>query len=845
MPVTWYGPPPGGSAGPNPTVTMPEAARAGRSMQALLVVSAAMPLVLFVAISWYLHGERLAEGEANVAQTVAVLEENALRVFEAQQLIIDRVDQYIAGMGWEEIRNSEAVHRFLRRAADASPHVDGLWLVPPGGISASSADFFPMPPVDASDRDYYRTLEQRDELHFGEMIVGRTKGTLNFNISRRRSPRETFDGLILVTASLAYFMDYWESVSPYPDHVAALIRPDGEVLARYPAPDGVPARLPSDAPLIAAMADSDSGIVDARSGIDGTELIYGYSRVGNYPVFVAFGVGRSDVLAPWRQDLLQHALVALSASVLLSGISLVAMRQTRRLGAAMQSWRESARQLRLEADRRERAEDIVAEKERLLGEVGAVTAERKAILDSMLEGVVAYRATGEVIYSNQASRRILRLRGDTQPSLDRMAREGRLASDMGEPLAETATPVARLMRGDTLTQEDLRISFGDGDETVCRFSGAPLRDGNGRVTGAVLTFADVTEEKASAQRRTLLMNELDHRVRNMLATISAMVRLSSKGAPDKDALVSILSGRIGAMTRTHGLLTRNSWRGAVLREIVRDEVQPYASPDRLVMEGDDEVVLPPQDAVDFALVVHELATNAAKYGAWSGAEGRVEVRWRVADGGRPIVHVTWRERGGPTVRPPSRTGFGSALIRSAFRRGEGAGVDLRHEPGGVTCEIRVPLRAGPSFAPLAGSAAATPAPAEAQALSGVDVLLVEDEAVVRLELAEALAAAGARVIGPASTVGEGMEIVSRRRPDAAVLDINLGGETVGPLAERLVARNVPVVFTTGYGSLDLLPPALRQLPLLQKPVRPDELIAILATRANRTAARAATRPGVV
>lgn len=790
-------------------------------MRALLVVSVAVPLVLFIAISWYLRAERLDEGHEHVRQTVAVLEENALRVFEAQQLIIDRVDQRIQGMSWNEIRESRALHAFLQHAGNASPHTGGIWLIPPDGRTANSADLFPVPEVDVSDRSYMRALAQRDELHFGELIIGRLTGRPEFNLSRRRSPTGTFDGIILITVSLDYFSSFWRSVSPYSSHVAALIRPDGELLARYPAVDAS-YQVSPDSPLIAAIAEADSGVYISPSTIDGAERIYGFSRVGGYPVFVGYGVSETDVLAPWRSELLRHGVIALSASALLCGVSLVAMRQTRKLADAMGSWRHAANRLRDEVDRRARAEHLVAE-------IGAVTAERKAILDSMLEGVVAYGPDGAVTYSNNAALRILRLPHGGGPTLDDLARQGRIRNADGVPLPEEDAPVARLLRGEVVAQEDLRVIFGDGAEAVCRFSGAPLRSVAGRITGAVLTFADVTEEKASEERRALLMNELDHRVRNMLATISAMVRLSASGAPDKAALVRILEGRIGAMTRTHGLLTRNSWRGAVLREIVRDEVQPYASPDRLSMEGRDEVVLPPQDAVDFALVIHELATNAAKYGAWSGPQGRVEVGWRLTDGTRPVVHVTWRERGGPPVVPPARTGFGSQLIRSAFRRAEGAGIDLRHEPQGVVCDIVIPLRPGPAWAPLVPPSPAVLPAAAPGALSDMLVLLVEDEAVVRLELAAALETAGARVLGPAASVAEAHELADRGRPDAAVLDINVGGETVAPLADALVARGVPVVFTSGYRSLDLLPPGLRTMPLLQKPVRPDELIAALST----------------
>src|SRR5690606_23352325 len=125
----------------------------GRSMRALLVVSVAVPLLAFAFVAWFLRTELLEHAREQVEQTATVLEEHALRVFEAQQLIIDRVDQRIAGMSWDEIRGSADVHGYLARLTETSPHVDGLWLIPPGGRTANSADFFPMPDVNANDRD--------------------------------------------------------------------------------------------------------------------------------------------------------------------------------------------------------------------------------------------------------------------------------------------------------------------------------------------------------------------------------------------------------------------------------------------------------------------------------------------------------------------------------------------------------------------------------------------------------------------------------------------------------------------------------------------------------------------
>lgn len=805
---------------------MPEAARAGRSMRALLVISAAVPLLLFLFLAWYLHGERLAQARAQLEQTTIALEEHALRVFEAQQLVLDRVDQRIMELSWSQIRASDELHRFLASLSGTSAHIDGLWLVPPDGQTANSADSFPMPPVNARDRDYHQVLSMRDELFFGQMIVGKTKGTLNFNISRRRSPREIFDGLILVTASLDYFIEFWDRISPFSSYVTTLIRPDGKILARSPAL-GLQERLVPGSSFRTKIAESESGIYRTISGIDGVDRIYAYSRVGDHPIYIAHGVAITEILAGWYLELLPLGLIALCASGLLFGVTFLALRQTSLLGAALASWRNTAGLLREEVDRRSRAEDLVDEKERLLAELGALMAERKAILDNMLEGVVAYDWDGEVIYLNGAGQKILRLEEGAVPTLAELAREGRIQALDGGVLREEDTPVARLLRGKTVAREDLRLSYGE-EIVVCRFSGAPLLDEAGGVTGAVLTFADITEQKDNEDRRTLLMNELDHRVRNMLATIGAMVRLSSAGAPDKETLVEILSGRIGALTRTHGLLTSSSWRGAMLCDIIRDEVQPYASDERLKLEGRDDVILPPQDAIDFALVIHELATNATKYGAWSQSTGRVSINWHLTETEERVLRVLWHETGGPEIMPSKRTGFGSQLIRSAFRRTEGAGVDLRMEPDGVVCEITIILQRNVARAPLAAPVRTMAAGGEQADLAGQRVLLVEDEAVVRLELVSLLTGAGAEVLGPASSRAEGYRIAGRERPDIAVLDINLGGETVAPLAEALARRNIPLVFTSGYRDLELLPEWLRDRPLLQKPVSPEALVAALA-----------------
>jgi two-component sensor histidine kinase/PAS domain-containing protein len=799
-------------------------------MRTLLSVAVVLPILLYVGVSGYLRNERLQDGAVYVGQTVRILEEHALRVFEAQLLIIDRVDRHIAGMDWDTIRTSEDVHRFLAATAASSPHVDGLWLVPPDGRTANSADFFPFPEVDVADRDYFQALSEHDRLHFGEMIVGRTKGNLNFNLSRRRSPRDAFDGVILVTTSIEYFTDFWTDATTYPDFVAGLFRDDGKILARFPMTDTVPESLASDSPLLQAIAESDDGVYPSISSIDGTRRIYGYSRIGGYPVYIGFGVEDADLLAPWRQDLLWHGLIALLAAGMLGGSVLIALRQSDQLTTAMASLRATAEDLRAEVGRRVRALDVAAEKERLLAQLREATGQRQAILDNMVEGVVAYGADGAVIYCNDAARAILLLEPGRVPRFDVLAAEGRLERADGTSVSPDASPVARLLHGDTLEHEEYRLRFpGEEKPVVCRFRGAPLLSEAGDVAGAVLTFADISEQKAEEDRRAVLMAELDHRVRNMLATIMAMVRLTSRDAGSREALVEALTGRIGAMARTHSLLTRSGWRGVELGQIVQDEVEPYAGAERLGIEGPCGVLLSPKTAVDLALVVHELATNAAKYGAWSQDHGRVDIAWQVDLAGARLVRMVWRETGGPPIlAEPKRRGFGSTLLGSTFSE-PAAGVDLRWETTGVVGEIRIPVAPHSGDRPEHEPAVRKPPSArpEDHALAGVSVLLAEDEPIVQMELASSLERAGARVVGPVSTLCAAITFAESEDIDAAVLDVNLNGQSVGAAAEILHARGVPMVFTTGYQSLDSLPPALRHLPRLQKPVSPEDVRARL------------------
>ncbi len=819
-----------------------EAGGAPGAVRALLVVAVVLPLVLFAGASWYLRERQLAEGVVHVEQTVQGLEEHALRVFEAQTLIIDVVDRYIEGMDWDTIRTSEDVHRFLERLAAASPHVDGVWLVPPDGRTANSSAIFPFPEVSVADREYFDVLSSRDDLHFGEMIVGRTKGTLNFNLSRRRTPRERFEGIILVTSSIDYFTEVWRQASIYDDMVAGLFREDGEILARYPGLEAIPEKLSPSSPLLQAMQSSDDGVWRSASTLDGSRRIYGFSRVGDTPVHIGFGVEEAAVLADWRRDLVVNGVVASVAAALLFGMGLMVLRQSRGLSLALVSARRTARDLAREVGRRVRAEDVAAENQRLLAEVREATAHRAAVLENMAGGVAAFDGEGRATYCNATLRTILGLAPGEPPDIRRLAAEGVIREADGRPIPEGQDPVTRLLAGEGEGERELRVvPRGETSPSVCAIRSTVLNDPALGVGGGVLTFTDITAQKAEVERREMLSRELDHRVRNMLATIMGMIRLSGASAASKEDLAEELRGRVEAMARTHAFIAQGDWRGVRIGQIVADEVGPYAREERVGIDGDGGLMLAPKEAVDLALVLHELCTNAVKYGAWSNAEGRVSIGWRPQPASS-TVRLTWRESGGPRVEPPSRRGFGTSLIRSAFRDGD-AGVDIRYEPEGVVCVIDIPVRGtSPLRAPHDRTPPAGRGGREGGGVAGLKVLVAEDEPIVQMELCDVLTSAGAEVVGPASSLAETLDLVEAGCFDAAVLDVNLNGESVGPAARILGMRSTPLLFATGYHSLDLLPEDLRSHARLQKPVQTADLMTwlrrVAADRDTRTSEEA-------
>lgn len=329
--------------------------------------------------------------------------------------------------------------------------------------------------------------------------------------------------------------------------------------------------------------------------------------------------------------------------------------------------------------------------------------------------------------------------------------------------------------------------------------------------------------KRAQETERLLIREVDHRAKNVLAVVQSLAQLTP--FEHKDQYVQALSGRIGSLARAHSLLSTGRWSGVDLHDLLRLELDPYGGArdgqggEQVTIEG-PPALIDAQAAQSLALVIHELATNASKYGALSRPLGRLSVTWSWS--GDQALRLVWREDAGVHVDAPARRGFGSTLIESAVKQ-LGGRIEKVWRPQGL--KVRLDILKGAQARAAESTPAYRPglASEDSPALRDQRVLIVEDEAVVAMELTRVLTAAGAKVVGPAGTIEEALNLLDDQPIDRALLDVNLGGRPITPVAKALSRRRIPFVYLTGYQE-----PDVDDGPILRKPVAPSALLGALA-----------------
>jgi PAS domain S-box-containing protein len=238
----------------------------------------------------------------------------------------------------------------------------------------------------------------------------------------------------------------------------------------------------------------------------------------------------------------------------------------------------------------------------------------------------------------------------------------------------------------------LRLLMPDGTIRWVNGRGEYVRDEKGSIIRSRGVIMDITERKRWEEHQQLLIHELNHRVKNTLATVQSIASQTLRNAGTMEEVRSAMEARLLALSRAHDVLTRENWEGAGLLEIVREAMAPYRHEreSRIHMEGPD-VRLSPRMALAIAMALQELATNAVKYGALSNAAGEVRIAWSVSDGSDKRLHLTWVEAAGPRVEAPRRRGFGTRLIERSLAQDLHGQATIDFAPSGVICTVDAPL----------------------------------------------------------------------------------------------------------------------------------------------------------
>lgn len=442
----------------------------------------------------------------------------------------------------------------------------------------------------------------------------------------------------------------------------------------------------------------------------------------------------------------------------------------------------------------------------------------EAIVQSAMDAVISFDEEQRILLFNPAAEKIFGYSSD---------------QILGKPVTKLfpehlhqkiADDIRRFFRSGVLNKRmdadsELEAIRNSGEEFPIEASISQVTVGGERVGTVILR--DITERRASEEARTLLTRELDHRAKNALAVAQALVSLTK--ADTIDAFAEAVRGRIAALARAHTLLSKSHWRGAPLEQLIRDELSPYAKEGQLALRG-PAVVCSAGAVQSLSLLFHELATNAVKHGALSRDTGNVTVEWRLD---RDFLSIDWIERHGPPVNQPQREGFGSRLLRQVSGRQLNAEMTFNWERAGLRVEIQMPAELftpGKAKRPSEDVDAQQERRSE-QASEQRSILLVEDEELIALELSAELARLGWAVVGPAATLAEAQALLSRH-VDAAVLDVNLRGRSVFPVAEQLEELHVPFVFCTGYEMADF-DGRFRNVPVIRKPAHPAAVSAAL------------------
>ncbi|MCJ9728969.1 PAS domain S-box protein [Bradyrhizobium sp. PRIMUS42] len=312
------------------------------------------------------------------------------------------------------------------------------------------------------------------------------------------------------------------------------------------------------------------------------------------------------------------------------------------------------------------------------------------LLEALPAAIYTTDAEGRINFFNRAA---IEMAGRTPQPGDEWCVTWKLYWPDGSPLPHNECPMAVALRENRPVRGAEAVAERpDGGRVPFIPYPTPLRDAAGNLVGAINMLVDISERKRAENAQKVLIDELNHRVKNTLATVQSLASQTARHAADLDEFLPTFTGRLLALARAHDLLTKRNWQDAPFEKLVHDIVASVSG-GGMVTAG-PHVDLDARTALNITMVLNELLTNAAKYGALSVPEGSVSLTWRFGAGERPqsVLECEWRERGGPPVTPPKRRGFGTRLMERCVEHDLAGEFDLVFEPEGIRCRVVFPIK---------------------------------------------------------------------------------------------------------------------------------------------------------
>lgn len=659
-----------------PEERMPQT-RSHRSTQIAIALALLIPLATAGLAAWTAWRSTLQEAEASVSRAADAVAEHALRILEAQRLAALRVDDMLRGWSDADIRaNAAEVHARLREVLPDFPLVRAAVVIGADGEVLVNTSVFPVRPgAQATDRSYFHALQNpwTPQPYISPLLRGRLDESLFFAVAVRRTGSTRADGtgqgVINISVDPLLLGRGFVQLLGRPESAVTLLREDGHFLARHPLPADLAEPLPPNATTVQlARAGIRRASFRSTLRVSGEEVILAFRKVEGWPAFAIVARGMAEVRAAWRRAVALQLAWGAPAALLLVGAVLRAARLYREALASEASMRE-------EAARRAMAEAQRAAESRF-----------RAVFDSGAVGMAVYDvAEHRTLLIND---RLLEMTGHSRAAFNAGGFNWRAVTPPEYlPLDEAAQEEGR--RNGSWLPYEKEYQRPDGSRLPVRVSSAPLPGEPGRVAVIV---QDISDQRAAEERRDLLMAEVNHRAKNALATAQAALRMTK--AESVADFVARVDGRIGALAQAMAVLAATGWTGVALEALVRAEMRPFLGPEercqpRLHLAG-PPVLVAARAVQPLTMALHELATNAVKYGALSGPGGMLALTWRVLLDGR--LEIGWRERGGPPLAGvPQRQGFGTRVLNATIVHQLRGTVALDWQPEGLACTVTLPV----------------------------------------------------------------------------------------------------------------------------------------------------------